>query len=99
MGQCSHRQKKRPRRCWRTPRGPDHGGERSMTIREFSGPSREQLEGIREHLDANPIKVPVRSEDGEGWVFWEPSAQAVDDEARRAVLREAEARYRHEIMD
>jgi hypothetical protein len=70
-----------------------------MTIREFSGPSREQLEGIREHLDANPIKVPVRSEDGDGWVFWEPSAQAVEDEAWRTVLREAEARYRHEIMD
>ena len=69
-----------------------------MTTREFSGPSREQLEGIREHLDANPIKVPLRSEDGDSWVFWEPSEQDLEDEARRTVLREATRRYRREIM-
>jgi hypothetical protein len=67
-----------------------------MTTREFSGPSRDHLEEVQDFLTANPNKVPVKGE--HGWVFWEPSAQAVEDEARRTVLREAEARYRHEIM-
>jgi hypothetical protein len=57
-----------------------------------------QLEEVQAHLDAHPIKVPIRTEGGGGRAVWEPSAQAVEDEARRTVLREAESRYRHEIM-
>src|SRR5918995_953004 len=96
MGQCSHRQKKRPRRCWRTPRGPDHGGERSMTTREFSGPSRDQVEEVLERLADNPVKAPVNDTDG-GWSFW--VERAVADEAKRTALREAVDRYDHELLE
>jgi hypothetical protein len=68
-----------------------------MTTREFSGPSRDQLEEVQDFLETNPIKVPVKNPEG-GWVFWEPSEQDLEDEARRTVLREATRRYRHEIM-
>jgi hypothetical protein len=64
-----------------------------VDTREFSGVTREQLEGVQDFLAANPIKVP----EGE-WKFWEFSEQDLEDEARRTVLREAIRRYRHEIM-
>jgi hypothetical protein len=67
-----------------------------MTTREFSAPTHDQLEEVQGFLAANPIKVPVKGEDGV-WSFW--SERALADEARRTALREAVDRYDHELLD
>ena len=67
-----------------------------MTTREFSGPSRDQVEEVLERLADNPVKAPVNDTDG-GWSFW--VERAVADEAKRTALREAVDRYDHELLE
>ena len=68
---------------------------------QFTGgstPTPEQVQEVLDHLAANPVKVPTLGQD-EGWRFWDPYKQALRDERRRCVLREAETRLAHELMD
>ena len=60
------------------------------------GVSPDQLKEVLAHLVEKPVKVSLRKPDGT-WSFW--TERAVGTEARRTTLREAEIRYRHELMD
>jgi hypothetical protein len=56
--------------------------------------SEDQLQEVLRSLDN--VKVPVKQEDG-SWSFW--LDRAIKVEAQRSSLREAEERYRNELMD
>ena len=69
-----------------------------MARKKYRGQvSEEQVQKVLDHLTTTPIKVPVQDQAGE-WVFWSPSEQAIQDEARRTVLRESLNCYRNELM-
>jgi len=57
--------------------------------------SEDQLVEVLRHLDENPVKVSLKREDG-SWSYG--SERAVEAEAQRTALREAETRYRQEYL-
>jgi len=70
----------------------------SKDYRSNPRPDQEQELVIQQFLAEHPVKVPTLNDEGE-WRFWDPYRQALKDERRRCALREAERRYRHELMD
>ena len=64
---------------------------------QFSGEDRQvQYEEVLSFLYDNPIKESLQREDGSSSVWMHRS---VEREKQRTALREAEDRYRHELMD
>ena len=64
---------------------------------QFSGEDRQvQYEEVLSFLYDNPIKVGLQREDS-SWSVW--MDRAVEREKQRTALREAEDRYRHELMN
>jgi hypothetical protein len=69
----------------------------TVDVRDYGGePTNEQVDEVHRHLVESPVKVAVKQEDG-SWSFW--LERAVKAEAMRTSLREAEARFNHELLD
>jgi hypothetical protein len=69
----------------------------TVDIRDYGGePTDEQVEEVIDHLHEHPPNVALKQDDG-SWSFW--MERAVEEETRRTTLREAEIRYRNELID